>query len=172
MLRLRSRGGNNDFDWSFLAVAVGIGAGVGLAFLAVSLHSPAIGAGWAPVIAGEAFFVAGLALRLWAVVTLGRFFKVTVSIQDHHRVIRSGPYRVLRHPSYTGLLLLLGGLGLALGTWLGLAAIVVLPTRAPDSDPGRGGGAARGAGRGIRLLRGRDAAPDSRGLVAATATGV
>jgi protein-S-isoprenylcysteine O-methyltransferase Ste14 len=100
---------------------------VGLAFLAVYRHSPSIAAGWAPVIAGEALFVAGLTLRLWAVVTLGRFFKVMVSIQEHHTVIRSGPYRVLRHPSYTGLLLLLAGLGLALGTWLGLLAIIVLP---------------------------------------------
>lgn len=37
------------------------------------------------------------------------------------------PYRLLRHPSYSGLLLILLGLGLMLGTWLGLAALIVLP---------------------------------------------
>jgi protein-S-isoprenylcysteine O-methyltransferase Ste14 len=42
-------------------------------------------------------------------------------------VIRSGPYRLLRHPSYTGILLALLGIGLALGTWLGLLAVIVLP---------------------------------------------
>jgi protein-S-isoprenylcysteine O-methyltransferase Ste14 len=61
------------------------------------------------------------------VLTLGRFFKVTVSIQEGHRVVSSGPYRLLRHPSYTGLLAILLGLGLMLGTWLGLAALIVLP---------------------------------------------
>lgn len=101
--------------------------GVGLAFLAVYLHTPAFGDSWVPFVVGELLFIAGLALRFWAVLTLGRFFKVTVSIQDQHRVIRSGPYRLLRHPSYTGLLVALLGLGLALGTWLGLLAIVVLP---------------------------------------------
>ncbi len=42
-------------------------------------------------------------------------------------MVRSGPYRLLRHPSYTGLLLALLGLGLALQTWLGLLALIVLP---------------------------------------------
>jgi protein-S-isoprenylcysteine O-methyltransferase Ste14 len=72
-------------------------------------------------IVGESRFIGGLALRLWAVLSLGRFFKVTVSIQEGHRVIRSGPYRLVRHPSYSGLLIALLGLGLALETWLGLA---------------------------------------------------
>lgn len=127
VLRWRSRGGQGGFEWSLPVLAGSIELGVGLAFAALYLHSPAFAEGWAPVLVGEAIFIAGLALRFWAVLTLGRFFKVTVSIQERHTVVRSGPYRLLRHPSYTGLLLILLGLGLALETWLGLAAIVVLP---------------------------------------------
>jgi protein-S-isoprenylcysteine O-methyltransferase len=69
----------------------------------------------------------GLALRVWAVLTLGRFFRLVVLVQSGHRVIRHGPYRVLRHPSYTGTLLTLVGLGLMLDSWIGLAGCVVLP---------------------------------------------
>jgi protein-S-isoprenylcysteine O-methyltransferase Ste14 len=115
------------FEWSLVAVAGFVGLGVGLAFLAVSQHAATFAGGWAPFALGELLFIAGLALRFWAVLTLGRFFKITVSIQDHHTVIRSGPYRLLRHPSYTGLLVILLGLGLALETWLGLLAVIVLP---------------------------------------------
>ncbi len=127
MLRLRTRGGVNRFEWTLAAVAVCVGLGVGIAFLAVYRHSARIGGGWIVFGLGELVFLAGLALRYWAVLTLGRFFKVTVSIQAGHRVVRSGPYRVLRHPSYTGVLAILLGLGLILGTWIGLAALIVLP---------------------------------------------
>jgi protein-S-isoprenylcysteine O-methyltransferase Ste14 len=39
-------------------------------------------------------------------------------------VVQSGPYRYIRHPSYTGALITLAGLGLALGNWLGLLALL------------------------------------------------
>ncbi len=127
ILRLRSRGGVDRFEWTLAAVAGCVGLGVGIAFLATYRHGATIGGGWVVFGLGELLFLAGLALRYWAVLTLGRFFKVTVSIQAGHRVVRSGPYRRLRHPSYTGLLAILSGLGLMLGTWLGLAALIVLP---------------------------------------------
>src|SRR4029077_5588899 len=124
--RVRNRGGVSSFEWTLAAVAVSLGLGVGVGFLAASHHAAPLPGGWAPVIVGEMIFLAGLALRFWAILTLGRFFKVTISIQQGHRVVRSGPYRVLRHPSYSGLLLILLGLGLMLGTWPGLAALIVL----------------------------------------------
>src|SRR5580693_143942 len=43
----------------------------------------------------------GIAFRLWAVAVLGRFFRITVMLQDNHELITKGPYRYLRHPSYT-----------------------------------------------------------------------
>ena len=60
----------------------------------------------------------GLALRLWAILTLGRFFRRTVHLREGHRMIISGPYRIVRNPAYLGSLLTLIGVGLGLGSWL------------------------------------------------------
>jgi protein-S-isoprenylcysteine O-methyltransferase Ste14 len=58
---------------------------------------------------------------------LGRFFTVNVTIRDDHKLIQSGFYKYLRHPSYTGSLLSFLGFGLSLDNWLSLA-IIFLPT--------------------------------------------
>lgn len=50
-------------------------------------------------------FVAGIALRLFAIRTLGRFYSHQVRTLDEHAVVGSGPYRWIRHPSYTGMVL-------------------------------------------------------------------
>jgi len=76
---------------------------------------------------GACVAVAGLAFREWAVMRLGRFFARTVQVEQGHRLIKDGPYRRLRHPSYTGMLAIYIGLVLALGTWVGaLLALVVM----------------------------------------------
>ncbi|GDY33261.1 methyltransferase family protein [Gandjariella thermophila] len=54
----------------------------------------------------------GAGYRLWAIHTLGRFFRGVVHVQEGHEVVRSGPYRHLRHPSYAGALLAVVGIGL------------------------------------------------------------
>jgi len=74
---------------------------------------------------GIALFVAGLAIRWYAIVRLGRFFTVNVAIAADHRLIDTGPYRLVRHPSYTGALMAFLGLGLCLANWASLAVIVV-----------------------------------------------
>jgi protein-S-isoprenylcysteine O-methyltransferase len=74
---------------------------------------------------GAGLFAAGTALRWWAIVHLGRFFSVDVAIASDHQVVETGPYRVVRHPSYTGLLLQCAGLGVVLGTALSLFVIIV-----------------------------------------------
>lgn len=66
---------------------------------------------------------AGIAFRLWAVLTLGQFFRTSVFVHEGHRLITSGPYRVLRHPSYTGSLITVVGIGLAMGNWLSVLAL-------------------------------------------------
>ena len=66
------------------------------------------------------FIWAGMAFRLWAVVTLGRFFRTSVMVLDDHRLIGTGPYAKLRNPSYTGGVITLVGIGLAIGSWPGL----------------------------------------------------
>ncbi len=75
--------------------------------------------------AGIALFVAGLALRWYSIVYLGRFFTVDVAIASDHRVIDTGPYRYIRHPSYTGALMVFVGLGFCLCNWASLVVIFV-----------------------------------------------
>jgi protein-S-isoprenylcysteine O-methyltransferase Ste14 len=68
----------------------------------------------------------GALLRWWSFVSLGKYFTVVVTTSGDQPVIDRGPYRVLRHPSYTGLLLMFAGVGLMIGNWLGAAGAVVL----------------------------------------------
>jgi protein-S-isoprenylcysteine O-methyltransferase Ste14 len=77
-------------------------------------------------VVGIVILSAGEALRVWSKVALGRYFTYTVMTSSDQPVITSGPYRVLRHPSYTGLLLMAIGAGAAWGNWLGLAAMTLL----------------------------------------------
>jgi protein-S-isoprenylcysteine O-methyltransferase Ste14 len=79
-----------------------------------------------PVAAGLTLLVAGVALRAWSIATLGRFFQYQIQIQAEHAVVTAGPYRWVRHPSYTGLALAVTGLALASGDVLSLVAAVVL----------------------------------------------
>jgi len=74
---------------------------------------------------GVALFAAGLVLRWYAIVYLGRFFTVDVAIAADHHVVDSGPYRALRHPSYTGALLAFVGYGICLGNWVSLVAVTL-----------------------------------------------
>ena len=75
---------------------------------------------------GIAVLLAGAALRDWAILTLGRYFRREVTIEPGQKLVRRGPYRLLRHPSYTGLLLAFGGFGLALGSWVGAAVALLI----------------------------------------------
>ncbi len=61
--------------------------------------------------------LAGIAVRQWAIAVLGRFFSLAVRVQADHQVVDKGPYRLVRHPSYTGAILSLLGLALSLETW-------------------------------------------------------
>jgi protein-S-isoprenylcysteine O-methyltransferase len=72
-----------------------------------------------------AFLVAGMIMRWWSILTLGRYFTVDVAIQHSHEVVQGGPYRWLRHPSYTGALIAFAGVGLAFGDWLAMIALLV-----------------------------------------------
>lgn len=66
----------------------------------------------------------GMVLRWSAIRTLGRFFTVDVAIHADHRVVHTGPYAWVRHPSYSGLLLL--WLGVAINFRSGLCMVVLL----------------------------------------------
>ena len=71
------------------------------------------------------FFVAGLTLRWWAIVTLGRFFTVDVVVEKDHELVERGPFRWVRHPSYTGVLLAFVGWAMTLWNWVAMAVVLV-----------------------------------------------
>jgi protein-S-isoprenylcysteine O-methyltransferase Ste14 len=75
---------------------------------------------------GIALMLAGIVFRQWSIWILGRFFSTRVRIVSDHRIVMEGPYRYLRHPSYTGMLIILLGLGLASRTWLGTIIILAM----------------------------------------------
>lgn len=76
-----------------------------------------------------AVMIAGLVLRWIAILTLGKFFSSNVAIHATHTVIKTGLYRWMRHPSYTGLLLSLFAVGLHTRNWISFL-IVIVPTTA------------------------------------------
>jgi protein-S-isoprenylcysteine O-methyltransferase Ste14 len=61
---------------------------------------------------GAILIMVGICIRLWAVVVLGKHFSLVVSVDSTQSIIQNGPYRVIRHPSYTtlGLFILLSNL--------------------------------------------------------------
>ena len=75
--------------------------------------------------AGLALFVAGMALRAWSIWTLGHFFTVQVAIASDHKLVEDGPYRLLRHPSYTGSLMMFVGYLVCYGNWLTMAIVLL-----------------------------------------------
>ena len=78
-------------------------------------------------VSGLVMILVGIALRAYAILSLRRFFTVDVTVFADHRLIRSGPYRYLRHPSYTGALLSFYGLAVGFGNaWA--AIVIVVPT--------------------------------------------
>jgi protein-S-isoprenylcysteine O-methyltransferase Ste14 len=78
-------------------------------------------------LAGPIVMWTGLAVRIWAIMVLGRSFRTTVEVDTGQQVVDRGPYRWVRHPSYTGILLLMAGLSLVYGNWPALAVLLVLP---------------------------------------------
>ncbi|HEV2520261.1 MAG TPA: isoprenylcysteine carboxylmethyltransferase family protein [Thermoplasmata archaeon] len=75
---------------------------------------------------GVAVSAMGLTMRYWSISTLGRFFSPVIRIEDDHQIIRAGPYRWLRHPSYTGIWLACLGPVLSLGTISGSIATTIV----------------------------------------------
>jgi protein-S-isoprenylcysteine O-methyltransferase Ste14 len=91
----------------------------------LSLNLPQAAMSWKRTslfFAGICLMLLGTALRWYSAAVLGKYFTFDVAIQSGQILIEVGPYRYIRHPSYSGALLTLVGFGLALGNWAGLAA--------------------------------------------------
>jgi protein-S-isoprenylcysteine O-methyltransferase Ste14 len=69
---------------------------------------------------------AGLAFAVWARVHLGRNWSGTVTVKENHELVRSGPYAIVRHPIYSGVLLAMLGTAIVFGEWRGLVALCFL----------------------------------------------
>jgi protein-S-isoprenylcysteine O-methyltransferase Ste14 len=82
-------------------------------------------AGQAVAVVAIALFATGLILRWWAIVILGRFFTVDVTIERDHELVERGPFRFVRHPSYTGVLLAFVGWALTLRNWAAIGVVLV-----------------------------------------------
>jgi len=112
----------NSLSLIWLVNLAAASAGVFLALHAPGWRLP----GWVPVRnIGGGLFGGGLLLRWYSIIYLGRFFTVNVAIAEDHQVIQTGPYRWVRHPSYTGGLLMLLGFCVSMGN---LASLLVIMT--------------------------------------------
>jgi protein-S-isoprenylcysteine O-methyltransferase Ste14 len=132
-IRLRSRmnhGGTRLDRGSIVVVIVTAVLGVAAAFaLAAGVQSAGIRtARWPVFLIGLAVIILGMALRRWAVLALGQFFTVQVQVRSGQTVVDTGPYRFVRHPSYTAIIMSFVGIGVALENWLSLVVIIVVPT--------------------------------------------
>jgi len=72
---------------------------------------------------GLAIMLLGLSMRVWAARTLGEFYTRTLTVTENQRIIEGGPYKVVRHPGYLGIILLYTGFGVAAANWIATAAI-------------------------------------------------
>jgi protein-S-isoprenylcysteine O-methyltransferase Ste14 len=117
-------------EWTFFLVMLGIAGAVLGALWLTRFAQFAVHGGKAVVALGEIVATCGMALRIWAILTLDRFFTFVVGISSDHRVVQHGPYRALRHPGYAGALLALAGAGIAMGNWLSLVVMIVGPVLA------------------------------------------
>jgi protein-S-isoprenylcysteine O-methyltransferase Ste14 len=113
-------GKSRDRGSILLAALLGI-AGVVLSLL-LPLLLPGYGIPWQPGIffVGMALVLVGVCWRWYAIRTLGRYFTARVIIQDDQPVVQHGPYKLIRHPSYSGVLVVMGGFGLMIGNWVSL----------------------------------------------------
>jgi len=75
---------------------------------------------------GAVLVAAGLLFACWARYVLGRNWSGVVTVKENHELIRTGPYRFVRHPIYTGLLIAFAGSALARDQWRGVLALVIV----------------------------------------------
>jgi protein-S-isoprenylcysteine O-methyltransferase Ste14 len=124
--RSRTRTGAKQDKSTLLVVWAGIMVSVAAGvYVAAYWPVAALPYGHLFALAGVFLFAAGVALRWWAIITLGRFFTVDVVVEKDHEVVERGPFRLVRHPSYAGVLLAFVGFALTFQNWLALLVILL-----------------------------------------------
>ena len=122
--RLQGRGGAARDRATRVLIVITLAAAIALGELTASqADTPRVPGPYRA--AGLIVMWLGLALRIWAIAALGRAFRTTVEVDPGQAVVTTGPYRWVRHPSYSGLLLIVIGFGLATGPWLALTCAVL-----------------------------------------------
>ncbi|MEO5722022.1 MAG: isoprenylcysteine carboxylmethyltransferase family protein [Chthoniobacterales bacterium] len=106
--------------WSVIGLSIFAAIKIAFAWPAGRLPNAEI---W--TLAGILIFIAALILRWTSIIQLGRFFTVDVAIAADHQLVEDGPYRYVRHPSYTGALFAFLGFGLTLGNWASVVVMMV-----------------------------------------------
>jgi len=84
------------------------------------LHLPRVG--WLGIL----IMLLGLGLRIWSMRVLGEYYTRTLRVTETQAIVKQGPYRLIRHPGYLGVILLWIGFGLALGNWMATLIMAVL----------------------------------------------
>jgi protein-S-isoprenylcysteine O-methyltransferase Ste14 len=129
----RTRGGKGNIRdrgsmlilWIVITTAI-----TGCEWLSAVVTAPLFrGAPWLRM-ASFLVLLIGITIRWTAIFTLGKAFSANVAIREEQKLKQSGLYRFVRHPSYSGLLLILLAVGLQSRNWAGLLVLIVPTTAA------------------------------------------
>jgi protein-S-isoprenylcysteine O-methyltransferase Ste14 len=123
-----SRKGASIQDRGSMGILIGLQwVGLALNFLLGGLL-PAAAIPWHRTtlfLLGVTLLLLGVALRWYAIWTLGRYFTRDVAVSTDQKVVQNGPYRSIRHPAYSGTFLTMAGVGLAMTNWASLIALFI-----------------------------------------------
>jgi protein-S-isoprenylcysteine O-methyltransferase Ste14 len=123
MLRSGSRDRKDLDKGSILIIWITIGIAITAGVLAEVYVKCPIGHSATIPVVGLGLIILGMIIRFAAIISLGRFFTVDVTIREGHRLKTDGLYRFVRHPSYAGSILSFIGFGLSLNNWISLPVI-------------------------------------------------
>jgi protein-S-isoprenylcysteine O-methyltransferase Ste14 len=119
----KEKGSLGGGRWLVVALVIGITLALNMPAIApmfnVQTHFPIY------FVLGIVLIWAGLLFRFWSIQTLGNLFSTRLVIQDRHELITRGSYKYLRNPSYTAALVTFTGIGIAIGNWLSIAALLL-----------------------------------------------
>jgi protein-S-isoprenylcysteine O-methyltransferase Ste14 len=130
MLRQRAKVARLDVasqDHHSMTILIGLQLlGLALNFLLAAVF-PQAAIPWRlpALLVGVGLMLLGVAFRWYAIRTLGAYFTRDVAVSAQQPVMQRGPYRYIRHPSYTGTFITMLGVGVATGNWAGLIMLLV-----------------------------------------------